>query len=170
MRRWAACAVLAILVLAGCGSSGGNKASSNSNTNASSDTTSSDTSSSSKSSSGDGGANAAARCEQASKALAEAGNANSFSAGQKLQDQAFAARDAMNSLADSVNDQQTKDALHTLADAYDEFGNKVGDVDYDPTSGNPPPAAVISAIQVFANTDFAQAAAKLSEFFAAGCK
>ena len=168
MRRWTAGAVLVVVVLAGCGGGGGNKASSNTNTNASTDTKSSESSSTS-SSSGDSGT-AAARCEDASRALSEAGNVDSFSAGEKLQDQAFAARDAMNALADKVDDSDTKDALHTLADAYGEFGNKVGDVDYDPTSGDPPPAAVISAIQVFANSDFAQAAAKLSQFFAAGCK
>src|SRR3954447_18115986 len=168
MRRWAAGAVLVVLVLAGCGGGGGNKAASSSKTDdASSDTTSSSSTSESKSS-GDGGGNAAARCEEASRALSEAGNFDSFSAGQRLQDQAFAARDAMNALADSVKDSDTKDALHTLAHSYEEFGNKVGDVDYDPTSGDPPPAAVISAIQVFANSDFAQAAAKLSLFAATG--
>jgi hypothetical protein len=157
-----------VLVLTGCSSSG-NKASSSSSSSSSSGTNSSSKSDSS-SSSGGGDGNAASKCADATQALQEAGNVGSFSAGQKLQDQAFAARDAINSLADSVNDSSTKDALHTIADAYDEFGNKVGDIDYDPTSGDPPPAAVVSAIQVFANTDFAQAAAKLSQFFAGGCK
>jgi len=158
MRRFAVIIVVAVCVVGAC-SSGGSKSAATTTTAAGG--------SSSSQSGGTVGA-ATSDCVAAGEALAAAGDAQGSGSG-KLKDQALKARDSLRALQSSISDGDTKDALGVLANAYNDYANALGDSDYDPSKGDAPPAAVIAAVQVFARPEFAQAAGKLSQFFATGC-
>ncbi len=162
-RRFATVLLAFVVVVAGCSGGSSSSKSSSSSTGGSSNAGSS--------SSGGGNATAtAADCAAAGEALASAGDLGSSESFGSLRDQAFKARDSLRALQNAVSDSDTKNALKVLADAYNDFGNAVGDAKFDPSKGGTPPPEVLTAIQVFTKPEFGAAAAKLGQYFSNGCK
>lgn len=162
MRRWVAVLVLAAGVMAACGGGGGSK----NNAAATSSSSTSESSNSSASSSINVG-DLATNCAAASAALSAGGN---FDSGGSLKDQATKARDAFRALQNAVPSGDTQAALKVMADAWNDFANAVGDSSYDPSKGQVPPAAVVSALQIFAKPEYLQATTTIANFFGSGCK
>lgn len=110
------------------------------------------------------------KCAGAATALGKAGAAIGAGAGG-ASDFATTARqvaEVMKSIEDDVPSGEVRDAVKTLATAYESLGEALKDVKVTP--GQAPPTEYLSALQSISDPRFTAAASTLSTYFAGGCK
>ncbi len=170
--RIVAIALLGSLMLAACSSSSDSSGGSDSGGGGGSSTQAPvQSSSSSSSSGGSAGTFDSAQCQEAVDAMAKAGSAVPAAMSGGAGD-IQASLDELQAFADNAPD-EIKSDMQTVAQGYAAFVKAMADAGYDPTSGQPPSAEAIAAIQAAAasldTTDFRTASKHVSDWFQTNC-